>query len=477
MSREIRADYDQVLLFPPSVEDWVGEGHPARFIRDFVDLLDLPAMGFRVRPSEEGRPNYASDLLLKVWVYGYFNGIRSTRRLEMACLEHMGLIWLTGMIVPDHNSLWRFWRDNKKALREVFKASVQVAAKAGLVGLVVHAVDGTKLMARSSQKGMVRREDLEKLLDKLDASLEEMMKGVERAERKERGEYRLPASLQSVSRRREVIAEALGELQRAGKNLIHPCEPEARMIKTHEGFRLSYNAQVVADGASGMIVASDVVNDESDNALLVPMLDQVKENVGACAEENVADGAYFSSAQLGMARERGYEVLTNESSGEKAAMRGSEDNPYHQSRFTFDREHDCWICPHGGKLRFQGVKEKNQSKMKVRRYRCHDFRTCSYHQECSGSKRGRTIDLNAHNLVLEQHRDKRNNRAKRKLLEARKVMVEPVFAWIKRHEGFTRWTVCGLENVRTQWSLMTLTINLRKLYRNWRNGKFLFAQG
>jgi hypothetical protein len=381
------------------------------------------------------------------------------------------------MTAPDHNSLWRFWRDNKKALRKIFKASVQVAVKADLMGLVVHAVDGTKLMARSSQRGMVRREDLEGLLDRLDASLEEMMRGVERAERKERGEYRLPAALQDVSRRREVIAAALAELQEAGKKLIHPCEPEARMIKTHEGFRFGYNAQVVADGTSGMIVASDVVNDESDNALLVPMLDQVKENAGSCAAENVADGAYFSSAQLGMAQERRYEVLTNESSGEKSALRGSEDNPYHWSRFTYDREHDCWICPHGGKLRFQGVKEKNRSKRKVRRYRCHDFRTCAYHGECSGSKRGRTIDLNAHDLAVRQHREKRNNPVKRKLLEARKVIVEPVFAWIKRHEGFTRWTVCGLENVRTQWSLMTLTINLKKLYRHWCTGKFLFAGG
>jgi transposase len=104
MGKQIRADYEQILMFPPSVEDWVAKDHPARFIRDFVDSLDLSELGIEIPDSDTGRPPYAPDLLLQVWLYGHFNRIRATCKLEKACLENMGLIWLTGMNAPDHNS-------------------------------------------------------------------------------------------------------------------------------------------------------------------------------------------------------------------------------------------------------------------------------------------------------------------------------------------------------------------------------------
>ena len=134
MSREIRADYDQLLMFPPAVDDWIGLDHPARFVRDFVDSLDLEKLGFRVREFHLGRPNYSADLLLKVWLYGYLTKNLSTRGLERGCREHMGLIWLTGRQAPDHNTLWRFWLDNKRALRQVFQAVGADSIQCGFVG-------------------------------------------------------------------------------------------------------------------------------------------------------------------------------------------------------------------------------------------------------------------------------------------------------------------------------------------------------
>jgi transposase len=246
MSREIHADHDQLLMFPPAVDDWIGPDHPARFVRDFADSLDLESLGFRVRESAMGRPHYGAALLLKVWLYGYLNSIRSSRKLERGCREHMGLIWLTGMKAPDHNTLWRFWLDNKKALRSVFKRSVRIALDADLLGIVVHAIDGTKIMACSSRRAVWHKADLEKLLAKVEESISDVMRQVERSERKEVGEYRLPESLQDHEARKKFIQEAIRKLEEEDAKHLHPGEPDARFMKNGRTTELSYNAQAVA---------------------------------------------------------------------------------------------------------------------------------------------------------------------------------------------------------------------------------------
>src|ERR1700752_1343143 len=113
MARELKADHTQTFLLPPAIEDWVPADHPVRFIREFVSRLNLNELGFRIRKEREaGADSYSSEMMLGIWIYGYFNRVFSTRRLEAACRKEMPLIWLTGMHYPDHNSLWRFWNSN-----------------------------------------------------------------------------------------------------------------------------------------------------------------------------------------------------------------------------------------------------------------------------------------------------------------------------------------------------------------------------
>jgi transposase len=475
MGREICADYDQLLMFPPAVDDWVGPDHPARFVRDFVDSLDLELLRFRVRESTMGRPSYGAALLLKVWLYGYLNSIRSSRKLERGCKEHMGLIWLTGMQAPDHNTIWRFWLDNKKVLRKVFKRSVRIALDADLMGLVVHAVDGTKIMACSSRRKVWHKEDLEKLLAKLDESISEIMGQVERAQRTEVGEYRLPESLQDREERKKFIEQAIRKLEEEDANHLHPGEPDARLMKNGRTIELSYNAQAVADQKTGMVVAQDVVNDESDSSQLAPMLDQVRENLGKTAQENLADGSYASAAQIDLAEKATYSILTNPGPNEESETSYSASKPYHTSRFIYDEANNRCICPHGNILPFVGTKQSRRKTYELKIYRCRDYRGCPYRSQCSSSKSARTIEILPYHHAVVRQREKRQNPASKALLKARKAIVEPVFGWIKRNLGFRRWTVRGLENVKAQWSLLCTTINLKKLYRHWVDGRLILA--
>jgi transposase len=471
MSREIRADYQQELMFPPRLEDWVPQDHPARFIRDLVDSMDLEAMGFRVSDDTEskvGRPSYASDLLLKAWLYGYLNRIHSSRRLEKACREHMALVWLTGMHEPDHNSLWRFMKFNKKAVAELFKKSVRVAVSCNLVGMVLHAVDGTKIPTISSREEVRTPEGLERLQEKMDRSVADFMTEIERNEASETGDYRLPQSMYCAFKRKDEIQKALREIQESGQEKVHHKEPEARFMKNRRSIELSYNAQAVADESSGIVVAQDVVNEETDNGQLVPMLDRVQETLGKTADNTAADTGYFSSAQIGLAEERGYGVLVNAPSSETTDSRSPACNPYHTARFRYDEERNCCICPHGQELVYMKTRVRGRNANEVKIYQCRAYRTCPYREGCSKDKRGRKVEISVHYKALERQRARRE--ACKELLSRRKTIIEPVFAWIKRHLGFRRWTVFGLERVKTQWAFVCTIVNIKKLYTQWVSG-------
>ena len=469
MSYEKRADYSEVYLFPPSLEDWVGADHPARFVREMVDALDLKELGFRMRASEEGRPNYAADMLLKVWLYGYLMRQRSSRQLERGCRENVGLIWLTGREEPDHNTLWRFFRDNKRALRQVFKQVVRVAVRAELMGLVLHAVDGTKIAARGSRRTAWHKADLEKSLRKLDESIEQMMSGVEEAERSEQGEYRLPEELKDRERMREQIRAALSELDEAGTKDFHPKEKDARMMKCGARNEFGYNAQAVADGESGLIVAADVVNEADDHGLLVPMIERVEAELGSCAEETLADGGYRSAQELRLAEDRGYPVLVA-LGRQKEDVHGARE--YHPSKFQYDEERNQCVCPRGEVLAFERETTSGKDKLPVRVYRCRSFKQCPVRWQCSRAQNGRKIELSIYHDSLIRQREKHRLPEKQAALKRRLVISEPPFGHIKQGMGFRRWTVGGLDAVKTQWSLICTTVNLSKLYKFWLNRRF-----
>ena len=353
MSHEIRADYEQMDLFPQCLEDWVAGDHPARFIREFVEALDLGELGFEERESEEGRPPYADDLLLKVWLYGYLARIRSTRELEKACREHLSLLWLTGRHAPDHNTLWRFWRDNRRALREVFRAGVKVAAAQGLIGMICHAVDGTKIRAVASRRTVEHREDLEKVLGRVEASIAEMEAAVEAAELETGASTGCRRDCRKRRNCGQAIRESLGKMREAEREHLHPQEPEARLMPCEGRKDPAYNAQAVADAQAGIIVAAEAVNAESDNAQLVPMLEEVQRTWGRWRRRRWRTAGTHRRSSWGRRRRADTKCWWRRESETGGPKRGE----YDATKFEYDEAQDEVICPQGQRLKFEGSEE------------------------------------------------------------------------------------------------------------------------
>ena len=464
MSYEIHADYGQQFLLPPSLEDWVPADHPVRFIRDFVAQLDLAGLGFRVRQSPDGRPNYSSELLLSAWLYGYLEKIRSSRKLEHACRTHLPLIWLLGMNYPDHNSLWRFWSAHRSAIRGVFRQSVLVAQQMGLVGMVVHALDGTKLAVQASSKGALHRNNLESLLASVDQAIAALEAEVEAEGRTNAPSTALPEALQEAVQRRAAISEALASLDEQGQNHALPAEPDARMMKQSGGrIGWAYNAQAVVDDAHGIIVAQEVTNEAVDYQQLTPMLEQVRETTGGTAQTTVADAGYCNTQQEIRAQREGHTVVLPEH-----GRQADHGDPYHKSRFTYDADTDSYTCPRGQPLHYTHTLPPRGARPPARVYQCRACGDCPVRADCTRNHRGRTITRDAYEMHRQEQRAQRAQPHIQHLLQRRKAIIEPLFGHIKHNEGFRRWSARGLEHARAQWSMLCLAVNLKTI---WRTGR------
>lgn len=498
MSYEINPDYTQACLFPQKLGDWIPLHHKVRFIREFVETLDLDALGFKVRRVRNGRPNYGAKLLLMVWLYGYFEKIYSLRGLESACQTHVPLMWLISKEEPSYSSIRRFFVDNKDKIEKLFRNTVRIAYKNNLVGLVIQAIDGTKIAADVSKNRSLHRNDLKKLMAYLDEMVGEVVSKME-ANCKEEVCYndeQLPPHLQDKRKLQKIIKKGLEELDaqeqvklkkavekqlevmdEKGLNHLSLTDPDAALIKIESKnvCEYSYNAQAVVDAQNQIITGAKVSTAASDNSHLTMMIDESKENTGQECQETVADGGYFSGEELKKAEEEENSVLVNASKRLRGRDKDGHPLPFHKRKFKYDEERDAYICPSGESLQFEREKKNSRSGQRVRIYRCHCRKSCDFFSLCSSDKKGRTIERGAFEDAIENQLRRHGEEENRYLLTYRSAVVEPVFGWVKHNMGIRRWSYRGLDKVDAQWKLICTIINLKKLFKLWQGGELKFA--
>ena len=299
-----KASREQATLLPDSIEDYVSENNPVRVIDAFVDSLDLVEMGFaKATPAETGRPPYDPRDLLKLYIYGYLNKIRSSRKLMLECGRNLEVMYLLGKLAPDFRTIANFRRDNPKALRNVFRAFVKLCNKLGLYQKVLLAVDGTKIRAQNGDDHAYNRDILEKKLVRIDEHITEYL-AVMDASDKEESEEKVPTTeevkriLADLNSRKEKYEGYLDYLTESGETQILETDPEARRMHSKDGFHCCYNVQTAVDGGSHLIAEYEVTNHNTDQGLLNQVTAQAKELLEVETIEAVADKGYESREDI-----------------------------------------------------------------------------------------------------------------------------------------------------------------------------------
>src|ERR1700677_2717433 len=388
MTHIVGFERDQLLLLPEAVDDYVDADNPVRFIDAFVDGLDLAAAGFaRVAAKATGRPGYAPGDLLKLYIYGYLNRARSSRRLERETHRNIEVIWLLRSLKPDFNTISDFQRDNRAAFRAVFRQFVLVCRRLDLYGRELIAVDGTRIKAvnnkdrnftRNSLRTFIRAADqrLDDYLARLDASDAEDGATASGARTKN-----LAGKIKALRQKRGRYEAMLAQLEQTGEDQISLTDPDSRAMAAHTRVAVGYNAQVAVDARHKLIVEQQVTNQVVDMGLLTQTAEPAKEALGVETIDVVADKGYFKIEDIEACEKAGitpYVPRPQRGPSVKAGL-------FRKDEFQYDAATDSYVCPAGQRLHpyssslLRGLRKTNY----VIKLACDD---CAIRSRCTAGK-------------------------------------------------------------------------------------------
>ncbi|MYC61178.1 MAG: IS1182 family transposase [Gammaproteobacteria bacterium] len=464
--REVQSR-SQFALFPPSMDDYVSGDNPVRAIDAFVGTLDLESLGFGHAEAYggAGQPAYDPGLLLKLYLYGYQHGVRSSRRLEAETRRNLEVIWLCRGAAPSYKTIADFRKDNAPALRSANREFVLLCRELSLLGGGRVAVDGTFMKADASLDGIHTGAGLEKDLKRLDERIAAYHRRLDEADAAPEdgdAEPELAAKMKALLEKRE-HREALRErLLESGAGQVSEVDPDARLLNKGGGTVGGYNCQIAVDGKHKLIVAEDVVQDGNDARRLEPMLTRAAAAVGNGKLTGLADTGYCAGEQLKACEDKGMDVYAP--LPERAARKGV-DGRFGSDDFQYEAEDDAHICPAGRLLTRSG----SSSVMGGRRYFAYvpvagACRDCPLSARCLPPKSAtRKVFRWEHADVVDRHREKMGGAAAAKLMRERAALVEHPFGAIKRWAGIDHFLMRGLDKCRGEFGLMTLGYNFKRV--------------
>ena len=455
---------EQLILFPEALDEYITEDNPVRFLDDFVDTLDFGGLGFRHAVLQEtGRPPYHPADLLKLYVYGYLNRIRSSRQLEREAGRNLELMWLLKRLTPDFKTLADFRRDNRLAIRRVCQEFTRFCRQLDLFGGELVAIDGSKFKAQNAKGRNVTQRKLKRQIQDLEKKIDEYLEQLDQADEEEKdwpenpNAEQLREKIETMQQRQAELRKVEEQMKERGQSQISLTDPDSRSMPVGGGEAtvVGYNVQLSVDAKHKLIVDHEVANDVTDFGLLGRMAQRAKQALGVDEMDVVADMGYYDGQQVKECLEDGITPYIPKASTSANRKRGLFTKP----DFRYDPQQDSYRCPAGEALTFRF--QTTELGRDIRYYATPACRGCALRAQCTRNKGGRRITrwVDEHLLEAMQARVE----AQPEKVKLRKQLAEHPFGTIKQAMNQGYFLMRGLEKVRAEMALTVMAYNLKRV--------------
>jgi len=463
-------DRSQKTLFPQSIDEYISQDAPVRAYDVIVESLDFEQLGINLDSNKVGCPQYDPKTMLKLLVYGYSYGIRSSRKLERETHYNLSFIWLCSGMKPDHKTIAEFRRNNKLALSKVLKQCARLCIDLDLIEGNTLFIDGSGLRANASIDNSWTRERCLKVLDKMDNRISDILCECEEADKNECNEpsmVKMKKELTDNKTLRAKVIDILDKLNHEDKHSINTTDSDCARIHGRQGSHAGYNAQTVVDEKHGLIVSSDVVNENTDIHQFAEQVEHAVETLGKKPQTACADTGYSDINELEKIDAQDIKVVVpsirlmvaKRASCNKISNKVS--NKFDLSNFKYDRVKDCFICPAGEMLNYRFTEIKKRRKI----YRAGNSvcKACQYFGVCTKADNGRKVmRLLKEDLCkkLEQQYQQPDSQA---IYSKRKLKCELPFGHIKHNLKAGNFLLRGIEGVKAEMSILSSCFNIARM--------------
>ena len=448
------------------LEEQIESDNQVRFIDAFVEKLDLCALGYTVQKlNSQGRPPFAPKLFLKLYLYGYLNGLRSSRRLERESKRNIELQWLMGELTPNYHTIADFRKVNGKALRNTFKLFVHFLKESELISGTTIAIDGTKVRAHNSKKNNYNPKKIERHLNYIEEKTNEYLAQLDTNDSEENQPI-VKQVKEKLARLKEnkIKYELLQDkLEQSGAPQISTTDEDARALLVQgQVVEVSYNMQAAVDDKHNLIVATHTINRNDRNAMSGIAL-EAKQNLSSATFTALLDKGYHNGREIDLCRQNNIETICAPSEIVNSNSHGTTAD-YVVTNFTYNPDEDTYTCPQGSTLRTTGSwhkKTRERDSHQFKKYRTPDCKSCPVKHLCTGRADGRReIERSEYAGAVEANNERYQRN--KDLYRKRQEINEHIFGTIKRKWGYYYTNLKGLEKVNGEHSLICLVYNIKR---------------